>query len=469
MRFFPLIPLVALAATAPAQHYQVHTIDAGGTISDIFWPERLGSEGVVAGSVGEQGNSGRVPAIWSVAQGTTLLATLPGLPYGHAKDINGAGLIVGYLESGAIGSRIAVAWINGTPTPIADLVTPGTSLDLRVGMRVNERGWMVGTYLDQFFGIHRAWILKDGELTRIFGNGVYGSSATGLTEDGTVCGDYNSGAGHAYVWRDGVTLDLHQDPQIQGLFSYAFDINESGVVVGAAEYAAPPPWNNATRWDAGVATHLDPTHPERTSYLNGINAHGIAVGGRSNPSEAIVSFAGGAVGPLQYYLTGLSGWQLTSATDIDDQGRILGMGITNGLLSGYLLEPVCVTCDRHCTVSINSTGGSAVLSTGGWESVAHDYFELRTWPAPIGEVGMFIGGATGIQVPFGDGFLCVGGGVTRLAVATVDPARMLRADLSLSGFTPGDTWHFQSVFRDNAMPGGTGWNTSDSLEVTFLP
>ena len=91
---------------------------------------------------------------------------------------------------------------------------------------------------------------------------------------------------------------------------------------------------------------------------------------------------------------------------------------------------------------------------------------LRLPPSPP----FFYGSGT-TEVPFGDGVLCVGGPLRRLAPPLiVDGLGRQSLWLDLDGhpqdeITAGSTWHFQGWFRDPAAA-GTGFTTTNGLRLT---
>jgi hypothetical protein len=93
-----------------------------------------------------------------------------------------------------------------------------------------------------------------------------------------------------------------------------------------------------------------------------------------------------------------------------------------------------------------------------------------------GEPGLFYFGPDEPQVPFGNGFRCVGGGpgeVFRVfPFVAADAAGSLRASLDLPSLpgtiSPGSTWKFQAWFRDPAG-GGQGFDLSDGISIDFTP
>jgi len=77
-------------------------------------------------------------------------------------------------------------------------------------------------------------------------------------------------------------------------------------------------------------------------------------------------------------------------------------------------------------------------------------------------------------VPFGDGFLCVGGSVTRvLPLLVASPQGTLQFALDLQSpplaglIVPGSTQHFQLWYRDPQGPGGSTFNLSDGRRIAF--
>jgi len=128
---------------------------------------------------------------------------------------------------------------------------------------------------------------------------------------------------------------------------------------------------------------------------------------------------------------------------------------------------------NYCTAAANSTGSGAIASASGSVSVSANSLTLSASPVPA-EPGVFFYGPSQIQVPFGNGFRCVGGSVVRLPITFATGGALTRPlDLTQlpAGSVPiaaGSTWNFQAWFRDPAA-GGWGFNLSDGLEIVFAP
>ena len=101
--------------------------------------------------------------------------------------------------------------------------------------------------------------------------------------------------------------------------------------------------------------------------------------------------------------------------------------------------------------------------------------DLRDVDVPDGQFGIFYYGANQVQVAFGNGFRCVGGGnLGRLPVTTSVGGVLTTAvdntnpPYSAVTLTAGSIWNFQAWFRDPA-DGGAAFNLSNGLEIGFLP
>ncbi|MCP3919405.1 MAG: hypothetical protein GY711_28035 [bacterium] len=158
-------------------------------------------------------------------------------------------------------------------------------------------------------------------------------------------------------------------------------------------------------------------------------------------------------------------------------------------------EPVCLgTSGCPCGNNVgdgeggcaNSTGTGATLSASGSTSTAIDDLVLTAsnLPADVFALLLAAQGAE-MQLPLGDGNLCIGGPglkiVRYLPATNSGPAGQVTLGpgivaLSCSGplgdpevtcIDPGETWYFQTWYRDLGGPCGGGVNTSSALGVLF--
>ena len=115
------------------------------------------------------------------------------------------------------------------------------------------------------------------------------------------------------------------------------------------------------------------------------------------------------------------------------------------------------------------------MDSVGAPSFESNSFQLSATGAIPGQPGLFYFGPNQIQNPFGNGWRCVGGGVTRLPVIFCDPAGSAALSMDLwddsapeSRISVSETWSFQFWYRD-PHAGPATFNLSNGLEVTFCP
>ena len=127
----------------------------------------------------------------------------------------------------------------------------------------------------------------------------------------------------------------------------------------------------------------------------------------------------------------------------------------------------------YCAAAVNSTGDAAELRALGTNVVSANNFQLRSEQLPASVFSLHFFGPNQVQVPFGDGFRCVGGLTQRIqptdqanGLGVVDRA----VDLTLpqvGSIVAGSEWNFQLWFRDPMGPGGNGFNLTNGVNVSF--
>lgn len=123
-----------------------------------------------------------------------------------------------------------------------------------------------------------------------------------------------------------------------------------------------------------------------------------------------------------------------------------------------------------CNVAPNSTGEAARLSANGSTTPGVGTLTLSAGPVPAAKSGLVIMSATAKpSTPFGKGYLCLSAPIVRFPVTTTAGGTLVTA-LDWTGASaqiqPGETWHFQTWFRDPAG-GGAGFNLSEGLSILF--
>lgn len=152
------------------------------------------------------------------------------------------------------------------------------------------------------------------------------------------------------------------------------------------------------------------------------------------------------------------------------------------VLVDLVLPGACPAPIAYCVGAPNSVGsGASIHWYGSYVHAANDFHLLAQSTVP-NQFGLFFYGPAQIQVPFGDGWRCVGSGgvgtfrlnppglsdffgdAERHVDFTQPPASVGPAKI-----TAGSTWNFQYWYRDPAGPGGNGFNLTGGLSVTFCP
>src|SRR5205823_193985 len=121
-----------------------------------------------------------------------------------AHGIDDEGTVVGWSET-ASGERHALLWEDDQ---MRDLGTLGGKESRAYA--INPAGQIVG-YADDAEGRRRACLWSDGRALDLGGDSTLESQASAINACGEVVGDYYTGqAWHAFLYREGRMIDLHQ-------------------------------------------------------------------------------------------------------------------------------------------------------------------------------------------------------------------------------------------------------------------
>lgn len=178
------------------------------------------------------------------------------------------------------------------------------------------------------------------------------------------------------------------------------------------------------------------------------------------------------------------GAALASAGDTDADGlsEVLlgawgedpGQGAFSGAVHVLTLGAPPLLVSNYCASNFNSNGMRALITHAGSTSLAAQDFELRSAGLPAGQPGLFFYGSAQVQVPFGDGFRCVGGQVFRLGTVTTDAGGQASLLVDYAAppepagqITAGSQWNFQLWYRDPASL-ASGFNLTDGLSASFV-
>jgi probable HAF family extracellular repeat protein len=401
----PALLLVLLAPAPAAQDYLVHDLDGNGLTSGGVAVAVARTGDLAAGTATPAGGGWGRAVRWS-GTFTQFLPLLAGDEAGAAYGVSDAGRVVGesidIQQQGQLTfffSR-AVLWEHGQVVELASLVTSGdTDIEPYAGLAINNHGTILGWGKRPGITGLRGFVLRDGELTDLGalpGALIPGTEPFDLNEQGVVVGAAEAGGGfdHAITWTDGVLLDLHAASGVPGRNSRGMAIDEAGLVVGSADPVADfLDYEHAAAWQDGVLTFL----PElgdgaqvMESFARDVNDHGTIVGTSVTPSFEVhaVIWRDGELTDLNALIPPGSGWLLANAHAISNDGRIVGEGFTPQGVRAYVLEP-----DASGGFDVYAAGcaGSGGFVPGLWG---------EGWPQSGGALSLALtngaGGAAGV-------------------------------------------------------------------------
>jgi probable HAF family extracellular repeat protein len=234
---------------------------------------------------------------------------------------------------------------------MTDLGTYGSDKS-SMAIGINNNGQVVGLSYQTTPSSQHAVLWQNGGITDLVEvlNTFDSSRAYTINDLGQVFGDsfkFNGSVSNStlsmFRWQNGVMSNLGNIPF--GIIIYS--INNQGLAVGELDegYHDGNFYCSAFLWQNGVMTDLGNLGNTCTSASD-INEAGTVVGGSSSISTSSGSafmWRNGQIFNLNNLLQPNSGWQLRSATGINNNGQIVGIGKFNGQTKGFLLTPVTVT------------------------------------------------------------------------------------------------------------------------------
>ena len=264
-----------------------------------------------------------------------------------------------------------IVTIVSTAQGVATLTTDGTATYVfttfdvphafqTVAEGINDRGQVVGTYTDEFFGSFHGFIYDDGVFTTIDFPGGLDTVLFGINNDGNTVGSYISNQQHGFTY-DGESGGFTAvDAPFPGVFlTRSNGINNHGQIVG--EYLDHPESNQQHGFldDHGTFTTID-VPGANVSSATGVNDNGEIVGFYED-GNGIHGFLtqSGSFATIDVPLPGATS---TTALGINNHGQIVGAYTDASGVHGYVYsEGVFNTIDmpgafETVSLGINTQG-----------------------------------------------------------------------------------------------------------------
>jgi carboxypeptidase T len=242
--------------------------------------------------------------------------------------------------------------------------------------------------------------------------------------------------------------------------SYSSALNEAAQVWGAIEWTLDR--------DVPLSGHV-------TDSCSGVPVEATVtpVGVSLTPGET--NSSGGAFGRYHAYFPAGSYSVRFEAPGYVTRTLPVDVTASGATILDVALDTAGGSATNYCTTSPNSVGSGATIGNTGSTNVSANDLVLTVQYGPPNQFGLFYYGPNQIAVPFGEGVRCVGGGIFRLHVFTMDGSGngsyaldIANPPLSAGQISAGEIWNFQCWYRDPAG-GPAGFNFSDGREVTFCP
>src|SRR5262249_1817571 len=251
-----------------------------------------------------------------------------------------------------------------------------------------------------------------------------------------------------------------------GPSSGATDINDSGQVAGFADTATglshaflwTPVTPNGT---SGSMIDLG-TLGGSSSTVNAINNAGQVVGQADTPTgSSPFVWQRAVMYDLNTLIPASSGWVLTSAGDINNQGQIVGSGVHNGQSSGFLLtDPNGVFADGGATLTdLGTLWARAINDAGqvvGGYLAPKGYTHAFVWQAgKLKDLGTLAQGLQSVAEDINNAGQVVG-------ESTINTSPSYSQAFQFHPFL----WQNTMSDLNDLIPAGSGWTLSDGGVMT---
>jgi probable HAF family extracellular repeat protein len=341
---------IGASARAAVGLYSITPLDSLPDTADVF-VDGVNTSGQIVGYTSDSTGASH-GALWNTAGG---VQELPYISTNHASEvyrINNLGQIVGKSMADT-GSFHATLWTVGGATG-QDLGTLPSG-NFSFAMDINDNGVVAGSS-KALHGQHAfTWTAGGGMVD----NGSQAPNANsaiagwnGINNNGQVVGTsyvilspYKASYGHV-----GDAMPTQMSPIGQFSNGMALAVNDAGTMVGWQSKASGGSPHAAIFHGDGTFDDLGTLGADQTdSWASDVNELGVIVGRSfgNDPntgdliSKAFIREPGGEMTELATLLTDSTGWTVMfEANAISDNGYIVGTGVYNGEIRGFVLTPV---------------------------------------------------------------------------------------------------------------------------------
>lgn len=321
-----LIAIGPSAGPARAQNYVVE--DLGTLGGDLSGALSIDARGTVVGLSRIVGSTYLHAFLYDGVMND--LGTLGGTQ-SSARDVNRFDETVGWalLPGGELRAFLHKAGV------MTDLGTFGGFSDAR---GINDAREIVGSSVMIPGNHERAFVWRGEGLIDLGTLGGTESRAYAINEHGDICGfaQIASGDLRPFLWRDGQMIDLGS---LGGWSGHAYALNETGKVVGWS-MMIPNSVSHAFLWSEGTLIDLGSLGGNYSAAF-GINNMGQVVGASTRPDGVQAAFLWNGIKmvDLNTRIPSAPEWFLSTATAINDDGRIAGVGVLDGGIHAVRLTP----------------------------------------------------------------------------------------------------------------------------------
>lgn len=310
-----------------------------------------------------------------------------------AVSINNSGVVVGSSNTKKVntdsnGNSTTVTNfypVIFSPTPVK--MSPITGFVNPRAISINDNGIVVGfgnidvNASDQVPAVSRGFVYNTstsqfiGKIDDLSNNVARRSALTAINNNGDFVGWAEKDDGNKLVQRaiKGNVVDLTKItelPNLETILTTATDINDSGMIVGFARHSDKSNRVVAVKYASGDTGLVKlPFFEDRydNSVANAINNSGQIVGQAlvSTPTTGLNAgfiYEDDTLKNLNTLIPCKSGWRIDNATNINNNGDIIGYGIKNNEVRAFKLKPTggsVETCEAESPKPTQGGGGSS--------------------------------------------------------------------------------------------------------------